>query len=179
MSPTDIRTKPPNRKVHRGTQVIFGERTHLQEVLKSVRAARLPAAQKKSEVSQLRRLIERRTQELNRINPAWDRKFQKARDPKTSASELTRLGATLSPEDFLLARLLTEHAEAPPELLAHLASHPYAAVRGNVARHPRTPAAVLEALAEDPHEQLWFLVMCNASAPEALRERLRARLRAS
>ncbi len=178
MPATDIRTKPRSRKVHRGTQVIFGERTHLREVLKSVQAARLPAAPKRSEVSQLRKLIQLRTRELNRINPGWDRKFQKARDPKTPAPELMRLGAALAPEDYLLARVLSEHAEAPPELLAHLATHPYAAVRENVARHPRTPVAVLEAMAIDAHEPLWFLVACNPSTPAALRERLRARMRA-
>lgn len=177
MAAADVRTKPRSRKVHRGTQVIFGERTHLQEVLKSVQAARLPAAQKKSEVIQLRKLIQLRTRELNRINPGWDRKFQKARDLKTPGVELLRLGGALSPEDYLLARVLTEHPQAPPELLTRLAAHPYAAVRENVARHPLTPMAVLEAMAEDTQEPLWFLVMCNSSTPEPLRERLRARLR--
>jgi molybdopterin-guanine dinucleotide biosynthesis protein A len=74
---------------------------------------------------------------------------------------------------------LTEHAEAPPELLEHLASHPYAAVRENVARHPRTPIAVLRAMAEDPSEPLWFLVACNPAVPSDLRDRLRERMKQS
>jgi hypothetical protein len=178
MPATDIRKKYTKSRVHRGSQVVFGERAHLQEVLKSVQQAKLPAAQKKSEVSLLRRLVQLRTRELNRINPGWDRKFQKARNAKTPPRELLRLGE-LPPEDYLLARVLAEHPEAPPELLARLAGHPYAAVRENVARHPHTPPAVLEAMAEDAHEPLWFLVACNPSTPAPLRARLRARLRAS
>ncbi len=70
----DIRKKFAVTKVHRGTQVIFGERQHLQEVLRSVEQARLPRARIQSEVRQLKALITTRTEELNRINSAWDRK---------------------------------------------------------------------------------------------------------
>lgn len=172
----DIRKKFTARKIYRGSQVIFGERHHLEEVLRSVRVAKLPRARKQAEIGQLTRLIRARTGELNRISPAWNRKFKKARDPETTSHELLRLATALSPDDYLLARVLTEHAEAPPELLEHLASHVYSAVRENVARHPHTPEAVLQRMADDPSEPLWFLVACNPSTPQDLRERLRARM---
>ena len=172
----DIRKKFAAKKVHRGTQVIFGERQHLQEVLRSVQQAGLPRARKQSEVRQLKALIHARTEELNRINPSWDRKYRKAQNPATSSEELLRLAVSLPQDDFLLARVLTEHAQAPAELLEHLASHPYHAARENVARHPRTPVPVLRRMAEDPSEPLWFLVACNPSTPDDLRGQLRARM---
>jgi hypothetical protein len=49
---------------------------------------------------------------------------------------LLKLAATLAGDDFLCSRALAEHANAPAEILAQLASHPYHAVRENVARHP-------------------------------------------
>jgi hypothetical protein len=177
--PEDTRSKFRIKKIHRGSQVVFGERAHLQEVLRSVQQADLPRARKLAEIRQLKRMIAVRSQDLNHFSSAWDRKFQQARDPQTTSEKLLRMGSTLHPEDYLLARVLTEHAEAPPELLEHLASYPYAAVRENVARHPRTPAAVLRAMAEDSHEPLWFLVACNPSTPSELRDRLRERMKQS
>jgi hypothetical protein len=173
----DIRTKFRIKKIHRGSQVVFGERAHLQEVLRSVESAQLPRARKQVEIRQLKRMITARTQDLNRFSPAWDRKFQQARNPRTTAQELLRIGSALHGEDYLLARVLTEHAEAPPELLEHLGSHPYAAVRENVARHPHTPTSVLRAMAELANEPLWFLVACNPSTPTDLRDRLRERMK--
>lgn len=175
----DIRTKFGGTKIFRGSQVIFGERQHLAEVLRSVRAARLPRARKQRELRALEQLIAERTRELDSITPAWDRKFKKAHNPHASSGELLRIAASLSNEDYLLARVLTEHAEAPPELMERMASHPYAAVRENVARHPKTPEGVLRAMAEDHAEPLWFLVACNPSTPTDLRERLRARMKAA
>lgn len=178
MAIADVRTKKfLARRIFRGSQLVFGERKHLEEVLRSVRSAKLPRARKQSEARLLKKLIAARTEELNRITPAWDRKAKKAQDPKSTAQELVRLAASLLPDDYLMARVLTEHAEAPPELLARMASHPYAAVRENVARHPRTPPEVLRKLAEDANEPLWFLVACNPSTPSDLRERLRAQMR--
>ena len=176
MAHVDTRKKFAVQTIYRGSQVIFGERTHLQEVLRSVERADLPRPRKQAEANQLKKLIEVRTGELNRINSSWDRKFKKARDPKTTSRELLRLATSLSPDDYLLARVLTEHPEAPPELLQHLATHPYSAVRENVARHPHTPPAVLRAMVENTREPLWFLVACNPSTPPDLRERLRARM---
>ena len=173
----DIRKKFAAKKVHRGTQVIFGERQHLQEVLRSVQRARLPRVRKPSEVRQLTALIRARTEELNRINPAWDRKYRRAQNPATDSRDLLRLAVSLPQDDFLLARVLTEHAQAPAELLEHLASHPYHAARENVARHPHTPTNVLRRLAENASEPLWFLVACNPSTPNDLREKLRARMK--
>lgn len=173
----DIRTRFRVKKIHRGSQVVFGERAHLQEVLRSLQESNLPRARKLAETAQLRRMIDVRTQDLNRLSPAWDRKFQQARNPQTASGKLLRLAASLHADDYLLARVLTEHAEAPPEMLEQMASHPYAAVRENVARHPRTPVNVLLAMAEDAHEPLWFLVACNPSTPADLRDRLRKRMK--
>lgn len=173
----DIRTKFGVKKIHRGSQVVFGERAHLQEVLRSVEASALPRARKQMEVRQLERMIRARTADLNSLAPAWDRKFQQARDPRTPAARLLRIGSSLHADDYLLARVLSEHAEAPPQLLARLASHAYAAVRENVARHPHSPPEVLGAMAESTSEPLWFLVACNPSAPAGLRQQLRERMR--
>lgn len=172
----DLRKKFSAQKVFRGTQAILGERRHLVEVLHSVQKAKIPAGRKKAEKRTLEKLIKVRTKELNRINPGWDKKFRKAGNPKTTPKELLRLAVSLPKDDYLLARLLTEHANAPAELLLSFASHPYAAVRENVARHPNTPPEVLRKMTEDSNEPLWFLVACNPGTPQDLRERLRARM---
>jgi hypothetical protein len=173
----DTRSRLAVGRVHRGSQVVFGERAHLQEVLRSVQPARIPRARKRTEVRELKRMIAARTEDLNSFSPAWDRKFRQARDPLSPPHILARIGFALHDDDYLLARVLTEHAAAPPELLDHLATHPYAAVRENVARHPLTPPHVLRAMAEDSREPLWFLVACNASTPPALREQLLERMK--
>lgn len=177
MAAVDLRRKPSISNVHRGSQVIFGEREHLLEILRSVERAKLPGSRKQAELRQLRKLIEVRTEELNRLSPVWDRKFKRARDPRTSSRELRRLATWLATDDHLLARALTEHPQAPPELLESLARHPYAAVRENVARHPHTPPAILRQMAEDGTEPLWFLVAFNPVTPQDLRDRLRTRIR--
>ena len=173
----DTRSKFGVKKIHRGSQVVFGERAHLQEVLRSIQHARLPRTRKLAEMRQLKRMIAVRTEDLKAFSPAWDRKFQQARDPQTPSQKLARIGFALHGDDYLLARVLTEHATAPPELLEHLASHPYVAVRENVARHPHTPAAVLRSMAEDSGEPLWFLVACNPSTPADLRNTLLERMK--
>ena len=177
MAITDLRKKFAAKGVYRGTQVILGERQHLQEVLRSVQKAKLAAGRKQAEIRQLTKLISVRTVELNRITPGWDKKYKTVRDPKTRAKELLRMAVGLPQDDYLLARIITEHAEAPAELLEHFAAHPYSAVRENVARHPCTPPDVLTRMAEDASEPLWFLVACNPSTPPDLRERLRARMK--
>jgi hypothetical protein len=177
MPVADIRKKFSVRKVYRGSQVIFGERQHLREVLRSVQGAGISRARKQKEIRQLQALIQARREELNEINPAWDRKYRQALDPHTTPQTLLKLGAALPEKDFLLARALTEHPQAPGELLARFAAHAYPAVRENVARHPNTPAETLRKLGEASSESLWFLVACNPSTPADLRERLRARMR--
>ena len=164
-------------KMYRGTQVIFGERKHLIEVLLSIQKAKLPRARKLSEIRQLKKLIAARTEELNRITPAWDLKFKRAQNLKTTPPELLRIASALSPDDYLTARALTEHASAPAELLDRMAAQHYSAVRENVARHPNTPPEILRKLAEDSREPLWFLVACNPSTPAELKEKLRLRMR--
>ena len=173
----DVRKKFGDGKVFRGSQVIFGERQRLREVLESLRVANLPRTRKRKELRQLQALIETRTQELNRISAGWDRRYRRALDPGSNPATLHKLCATLQEEDYLLARALTEHPNAPAELLSQLSAHPYHAVRENVARHPGTPPETLHHLAMESSEPLWFLVACNPSAPAELREDLRARLR--
>jgi leucine rich repeat (LRR) protein len=173
----DTRNKQAKKKIHRGTQMIFGERKHLEEVRDSFSRAGVAHARKVAEMKAIARLIDVRTRELNAINPSWDRKFARARSAATSPRELLRLAASLPADDYLLARALTEHPAAPPELLEALAAHPYSAVRENVARHPTTPARVLEKMAEDRNEPLWFLVAANPAAPSVLRDRLRQRMK--
>ena len=175
----DVRKKFKTKKVYRGSQAIFGERQHLREVLRSLQSARLPHARKLRESRLLQALIQARTEELNRISPAWDRRYRQALNHESSAQALLKLAATLREDDFLLARALAEHPKAPAEILAQLSTHPYHAVRENVARHPSTPAQTLRQLAEESSEPLWFLVACNPATPADLRDRLRARLRAS
>lgn len=177
MAEPDNRKKHRARRVFRGTQAIFGERRHLEDVLASVRRAKLPARRKAAEIRALIGLMEARRMELNRITPGFDTKLRAARRRETSPAQLLRLAAALAPEDYLLARALSEHPAAPSELLAAFSLHPYAAVRENVARHPRTPVSILQEMADDKHEPLWFLVACNPSTPADLRARLRARLR--
>ncbi len=172
----DARKKNAAKARFRGTQTIHGERRHLEEVLASVARARLPRARKAEESRALKKMIDARKEELNRITPRWDQKLREARNRETSPERLLRLGRELAPEDYLLARALSEHPQAPPELLAALSVHPYAAARENVARHPKTPPSILKKMAEEQNEPLWFLVACNPSTPEDLRARLRSRL---
>jgi hypothetical protein len=176
MANKDLRKKFSIKKVFRGTQAILGERQHLREVLRSIQKAKIPAERKQSEKRTLAHLIKVRTQELNQINPGWDKKFKKAGNPKTTGKELFRLALNLPKDDYLLARILTEHANAPAELLKLFVHHPYTAVRENVARHPRTLPELLAELADDENEPLWFLVACNPSTPQDLRDRLRERM---
>ena len=155
MAVVDVRTKRfTAKKTFRGTQVIFGERKHLLEVLESIQKAKLPRERKQVEVRLLKKLISARTEELNQITPRWDANFKRAQNPKTTARELGRIAANLSPEDYLTARALTEHAAAPPEILTRMAGHKYSAVRENVAkiRESRKPGglAVVEAFLASP-----------------------------
>ena len=164
------------RKPRRTTQIVFGERQRLKSALDSIRSSGMPKAQRTAESKVLKRMIARRDQELNRITPAWDRKIRRARNAQTSRRALMRLAQAVPEEDYLLARVLTEHPKAPGELLESFAGYPYAAVRENVARHPNTPPELLARLARKRGEPLWKLVGCNPSAPADLRVRLRARM---
>lgn len=160
----------------RTSQIVFGERQSLQNALRLLRSTSGSAARRLEE-SLLQSLIRLRTLELNRIAPDWDRRVRLAARRQTSGAVLRRLAAEAAPEDYYLARLISEHPNTPPAVLARLARHPYRAVRENVARHPRTPASTLRALAHDRGEPLWFLVAFNPGTPEQLRQRLRARMR--
>ena len=161
----------------RTTQIIYGERHNLQSVLRTLETTEMPEERRRFEEALLRSLILERTAELNTINSDWDAKARLAADRRASAAALRRLASPLPREDYYLARLLSEHPDAPPEVLAQLARHPYRAVLENVARHPRTPAATLRGLARNRREALWQLVAFNPGASEKLRTQLRERLK--
>jgi hypothetical protein len=166
-----------SKQLPRTTQIIYGERQALGTALRLLRTTRLPAARRRLEQELLHALIRLRTAELNAINPGWDAKARLASDRRATTARLRNLAARLPQADYYIARLLSDHPNAPADLLTRLARHPYRAVRENVARHPRTPLRTLEALARDGREPLWYLVAFNPGAPEALRARLRARVR--
>jgi hypothetical protein len=163
-------------RLPRTTQILFGERQSLQNALRLLRSTRLPAERRRLEEGLLRQMIAIRTRELEAINPGWDRRVRRVARRATSAGELRRLVRRTPREDYYLLRLISDHPSAPPDVLARLARHPYRAVRQNVARHPRTPVPTLRALCRDRREPLWYLVAFNPSAPEELREQLRARI---
>lgn len=176
MRRTRKRRKVP-KQLPRTTQIIYGERQALETALRLLRTTRLPVARQRLEEELLHGLIRLRTAELNAINPGWDAKAKQASDRRATAARLRRLAARLPRADYYIARLLSDHPNAPADLLARLARHPYRAVRENVARHPRTPLRTLRALVRDRREPLWYLVTFNPGAPEWLRARLRARVR--
>jgi len=176
MRRTEKRRQLPHQ-LPRTTQIIYGERQALETALRLLRSTRLPAARRRLEEELLHGLIRLRTAELNAIHSGWDAKARLAADRRASATRLRSLAARLPREDYYIARLLSDHPNAPADLLARLARHPYRAVRENVARHPRTPVKTLEALVRDRREPLWYLVAFNPGAPEPLRARLRARMR--
>jgi hypothetical protein len=122
-------------------------------------------------------LVRERTRELNSINPDWDRKVRRASNSRASSAEILRLFRETPPMDYYLLRLISEHPNTPPVVLAKLADHSYSAVRENVARHPHTPVAVLRRLCHRRREPLWYLVAFNPNTPDKLRQQLRARIR--
>jgi hypothetical protein len=159
----------------RTTQIIFGERQNLRAVLISIRnfQQKHPGLERETEV--LHRMIDARTAELHQLNSNFDEQLKQGRDADATPEQLARLALAAPEDDWLLLRTIAEHPHTPPEVLARLASHPYDAVRENIARHPRADAATLEVLASDASSELWLLVTCNEAAPFELRERLRAR----
>ena len=163
----------------RTTQIIFGERQHLKAVLESIHKFVLRTDQLDREKNILQELIDARTRELNSINADFDHKLELARGPQATSGELAQLAETAPADDYLLMRTIAEHPNTPATVLEKLSEHPYDAVQENVARHPNTATDTLERLASDPHRPLWFLVACNAAAPENLRERLKRRMNAA
>jgi hypothetical protein len=164
------------RPIKRTSQVVFGERHHLRSVLDSILSFSSMSDRAAREKMSLEQLIEARTAELNRIHANFDRNLEVAREPKTTADELAALFQQTSADDYLLLRILAEHPNTPSSVLALLAQHSYDAVKENVARHPNADRRTLENLADDPTRPLWFLVACNAAAPEDLREELKKRM---
>ncbi len=160
----------------RTTQIIYGERQHLRRVLDSIQKFVLKTDQLDREKNILQELIEARTRELNTINGDFDHKLELARSPQATSNQLAQLAETAPADDYLLMRTIAEHPNTPAAVLERLSEHPYDAVQENVARHPNAAGETLERLASDPQRPLWFLVACNVSAPEKLRERLKRRM---
>ncbi len=162
--------------IKRTSQVVFGERHHLRAVMDSILSFSSMSDRVAREKLSLEQLIDARTTELNRIHSNFDQNLEKARDPKTTADELAELFQQTSADDYLLLRIIAEHPNTPSSVLALLAAHSYDAVKENVARHANADRKTLEKLADDPTRPLWFLVACNAAAPEDLREELKKRM---
>jgi tRNA isopentenyl-2-thiomethyl-A-37 hydroxylase MiaE len=161
----------------RTSQIIFGERQHLLRVLDSLEKTAIPAERLRADREALERLIQARTEELNRLNPVWDEKISAVLSPDIAPDDLDRLARQAPKEDYYLLRLISEHPKASSKTLERLARHAYTAVRENVARHPNTGARTLASLSRDRHHPLWYLVAYNPNAPAALRRQLRARMR--
>jgi hypothetical protein len=164
------------RPIKRTSQVVFGERHHLRAVMDSILSFSSMSDRVAREKLGLEQLIDARTAELDRIHANFDQNLEKARDPKTTADELAALFQKTSADDYLLLRIIAEHPNTPSSVLALLAAHSYDAVKENVARHANADRKTLEKLADDPTRPLWFLVACNAAAPEDLREELKKRM---
>jgi len=163
----------------RTTQIIFGERQNLRAVLISIRNFQHQHPSLERETKVLHHMIDARGAELHQINPRFDEQLKQTRDADATPEQLARLALSAPEDDWLLLRTIAEHPHTPPETLAWLASHPYDAVRENVARHPRADAATLEKLASDAKSEIWLLVACNETTPPELREHLRSRLETS
>lgn len=167
----------PTAKTGRTSQIIFGERQYLLRALDSIESTELAPDQKRQEQQLLERLIHARTEELNRLNPDWDKRIGTVLRPDVSAETLDRIAADAPKEDYFLLRLISEHPRTGPATLARLADHPYAAVRENVARHPNADAATLAGFARTDSLPLWYLVASNPGAPAPLRQRLLRQIR--
>lgn len=165
-----------SRPTQRTSQIIYGERQHLVTVLESIN--RFPAMDLDPQHALLVSLIEARTAELNAINPGWDARLERARDPQTAPEALIDLALSAPADDWLLLRVIAENPSAPATVLAYLSHHPYDAIAEVVARHPNADADTLERLASDTERPLWVLVAANGSAPEPLRQQLLKRLQA-
>lgn len=165
------------RPLPRTSQIVFGERQHLLDVLAMVGRTQVDGARRKREMKVLSDLVQARTAELNRINPDWDRKVRLACQPKAKADQLARLAMNAPLSDWYLLRTVSEHPHTPTMTLAHLAKHPYPAIRENVARHPNTDSGTLEHLCRSKSEPLWYLVAFNPNTPPELREKLRVKIK--
>ncbi len=169
--------KERERQKPRTSQIIFGERQHLLRVLDSLETSAVPTDRLEGERAALERLIQARTDELNRLNPVWDEKISTALRPDIGPDDLDRLAREAPKEDYYLLRLISEHPKASGKTLERLAHHSYTAVRENVARHPNADRRTLAWLSRDRNHPLWYLVAFNPSTPALLRRQLRARMR--
>lgn len=160
----------------RTSQIVFGERQHLLRVLDSMEHTKMADSRLNMERRSLEELIHARTVELNRINPDWDQKVGVVLNAATTSQALEHFARQAPREDFYLLRLISEHPKVSAKTLRLLGRHTYSAIRENVARHPNTDAATLRKLSADRTQPLWYLVAFNPSAPEELREQLRARI---
>jgi hypothetical protein len=164
-------------KALRTSQIVFGERQHLLRVLDSVERSALPAVRMEQERRVIEQLIHARTQELNRINPAWDEKVGTVLSAEVKPDALDHLSRQAPREDYYLLRLISEHPKVTAKTLGRLSRHPYSAIRENIARHPNSDAATLTRLSRDRSQPLWYLVAFNPNAPAPLRKKLQDRMR--
>ena len=125
----------------------------------------------------IEQIIHARTQELNRINPAWDEKIGTVLSAEVRPDTLDQLSRQAPKEDYYLLRLISEHPKVMSKTLSRLSHHPYSAIRENIARHPNSDAATLTRLARDRSQPLWYLVAFNPNAPSGLRKKLQERMR--
>ena len=161
----------------RTTQIVFGERQHLLRVLDSLESTDLPGDRLTHERRALEVLIHTRTRELNQINSSWDEKIGLVLSADVKPDLLDRLARQAPKHDYYLLRLISEHPKVSATTLGHLAKHPYAAIRENVARHPNADATTLAWLSRDRSQPLWYLVAFNPNTPSSLRRKLQDRLR--
>lgn len=162
------------RPVKRTSQIVYGERQHLVTVLESI--TQFQDIELDAQHPLLSALIDARTEELNNINPDWEAKIEKARDPRTSPEELTELAMHAPLDDWLLLRTVAEHPNTTVPVLSYLSRHPYTCIGEIIARHPNADGETLERLAADEERPLWVLVAANGAAPEPLRQKLLKRL---
>jgi ribosomal 50S subunit-associated protein YjgA (DUF615 family) len=162
-------------KAPRTSQIVFGERQHLLRVLESSETTAMPHGRMMQEGRLLEQLIHTRTQELNRINSAWDEKIAAVLNTSVEPETLEKLSLRAPREDYYLLRLISEHPKATSKTLRRLSRHPYAAIRENIARHPHADGETLTRLSRDKAQPLWYLVAFNPSAPAGLRRELQSR----
>jgi ribosomal 50S subunit-associated protein YjgA (DUF615 family) len=175
MRQSDLVRHKMKAKAPRTSQIVFGERQHLLRVLESTETTAMSHGRMMQESRLLEELIHTRTQELNRINSAWDEKISVVLNAEVEPETLEKLSHHAPREDYYLLRLISEHPKATSRTLRRLARHPYAAIRENIARHPNADAETLTRLSRDKAQPLWYLVAFNPSAPAALRRELKTR----
>ena len=109
---------------------------------------------RRKELARLKKQEEKRQRRFNKKHEGEKDQSQTPEGPAekqeegATPEELARLALAVPEEDWLLLRTIAEHPHTPPEVLARLVSHPYEAVRENIARHPLDRHALVEGRAD-------------------------------